>query len=325
MNEIDLSKNQIVEDDVKVWVWDDYIESASEMYLQSIDNRLLYPFACWIGGENKDRSIGITKFKNCSLTDPRIKKLPKPIWDSVEDIDWSVWEATWGCKDWFVSTKVDIPTDLLKYDGDESAEIRQINLPENRFALKDCIRIQWPVIRCKKDLAELNADVWSITCFNGDFHEPKVWAYSDGIASKDFTIKHLPTVQTKQVEAGLPYELPKGKDVSGINTTAIFSDGNLSMVTGGSELSLSISEPKSTIDWSPKKRQLELWEIPKYMREHPDLVLVYFDDDDDFIFVGEHFGTLDNVELYRTIPADKLASLGRMPTIEDCDRLEVAE
>lgn len=133
---IDLSKNQIVEDDVKVWVW-----SATSIYhtmhLIAINHKLKRPYICTplLGVEDT-----IYHFANCSLTDPR--------------------------------------------------------------------GVEFPKIRCKKDLKELDVDVWGVAWLdNENIREPTSWDYNRH--SEEYFVCHRATGQTMQVESELPYELPK--------------------------------------------------------------------------------------------------------------------
>ena len=75
MKEIDLSKSQIIDGDVKVKVWNDSEDKPIYIrYLQCIDHSLVRPFICFDGGETRENTGMLCSWEYAEL----IESPPKP-------------------------------------------------------------------------------------------------------------------------------------------------------------------------------------------------------------------------------------------------------
>lgn len=83
MKEIDLSKSQIIDGDVKVKVWNDSEDKPIYIrYLQCIDHSLVRPFICFDGGGTRENTGMFCSWEYAELIEPKYRV--KCFYDLVE-------------------------------------------------------------------------------------------------------------------------------------------------------------------------------------------------------------------------------------------------
>lgn len=145
------------------------------------------------------------------------------------------------------------------------------------------IEVKFPTIRCKNDIKELDEDVWWVGC--NDTGEPRKYEKPSSLWGTAKSTWYW----IKHLPTGQTMQCP----------------------------------PDLPYELPKQKRPMELWEIPKFLKDNPDLVLIKIMHND--VHINTPVSTVCNPKYLYIISADKLASLGRMPRIEDCEPLEVEE
>jgi len=106
--------------------------------------------------------------RDIEVFEPIAEKLPKPVLRSVEDLQ--ALEG-WECHEpafvgWFSPKECFIPFGVIQ-DG---AKIRQIDMPENEYLVKDCIEQDKSPQQIKQEILDIKEDI-----INRKIEEPNIW------------------------------------------------------------------------------------------------------------------------------------------------------
>lgn len=118
---IDLNKNQLVDGDVKVRVWDDKIEYAEILCIYYIDHRSKYPFVCWHTKQTGSQALyhpsRLVSYKHAELIQPKYKV--KEFYDLVDVLKKQGYFPKWNVPEYLSSDnyKLFFHTDMFAFCG----------------------------------------------------------------------------------------------------------------------------------------------------------------------------------------------------------------